>query len=71
MFDYNIAGTVALNHVSLQLSCRMSPREKEVACNKSAMHILHFYFLGQRLNDRIVYLIITCEIYVKKTYDVL
>ena len=25
----------------------ISPREKEVACNKSAMHILLFYFVGQ------------------------
>ena len=27
--------------------CRVSPKEKEVAYNQSAMHILHFYFVGQ------------------------
>ena len=27
--------------------CRIFLREKEVACKGSAMHILHFYFVGQ------------------------
>ena len=27
--------------------CGISPREKEVDCNKSTMHKLHFYFAGQ------------------------
>ena len=29
--------------------CIISPREKEVGCNKSAMHILRFYIVGQDL----------------------
>ena len=32
----------------VHLFCRFSPREKEVACNYSAVHILRFYFVGQK-----------------------
>ena len=34
--------------------CRIFPREKEVVCNKSAMHILRFYLVGEKLfNGRV------------------
>ena len=34
--------------------CRISPREKEVACNLFAMHILHFCFVGQLIGDGVL-----------------